>query len=164
MPRYMIVTSLFLFWAFFEMSGGTDFEPPLRDVVADADNADPIFEDYAAPVTVAVTVPEPALEAVLVMASYEDEPLAISSVVSDVALETMASPAFIAPQATDVRLVSGDWVNMRDGPSTQYQVLETLPRGTEAEVIDVNGDGWAQIRLIGSGKTGWMAERLLSAD
>ena len=34
-------------------------------------------------------------------------------------------------------------------------------RGTQAEVIAINGDGWAQIRLIEGGASGWMAARLL---
>ena len=67
-----------------------------------------------------------------------------------------------APRSDDVRSVSGDWVNMRSGPSTNYDVLDTLPRGTQAEVMEVDADGWARIRVTNTGQEGWMAERLLS--
>ncbi|MDX8350284.1 SH3 domain-containing protein [Cognatiyoonia sp. IB215446] len=162
MPNYIVVTTLFLFWAFYEMSGGADFEPPERiepvavAIVAPIETPEPIVAE--------APEPEATVTAEIMLASYEDEPLAISSVVPDTALETVASPAFVAPEPVDIRLVSGEWVNMRDGPSTDYRVLDTLPRGTEAEVLDVNGAGWAQIRLVDTGQMGWMAERLLSTD
>ncbi|MDX8354092.1 SH3 domain-containing protein [Cognatiyoonia sp. IB215182] len=160
MPKYIPLTALFLFWAFYEMSGGADFTPPVPTPVA-AEVA-VVIEETPQFVPDVPPEPEPAVEVML--ASYEDEPLSIASIAPSTMLDTVASPAFLAPAPLDIRFVAGDWVNMRDGPSTSYQVLDTLPRGTEAEVLDVNGEGWAQIRLVDTGQTGWMAERLLSAD
>ncbi len=75
----------------------------------------------------------------------------------------MAEPVATEPEPLyDIRAVAGDWVNMRSGPSTDFRVLDTLPRGTEAEVLEVDADGWARIRLMGNGQEGWMAERLLT--
>jgi uncharacterized protein YgiM (DUF1202 family) len=51
---------------------------------------------------------------------------------------------------------------MREGPGTNFGVIDTLTGGTEAEVIEVNAEGWAYIRLVGTNQTGWMAERLLN--
>jgi uncharacterized protein YgiM (DUF1202 family) len=41
-------------------------------------------------------------------------------------------------------------------------VLDTLAQGTEAEVIEVDSNGWAQIRITSTDQVGWMAERLLT--
>ncbi|MEL6838440.1 MAG: SH3 domain-containing protein [Pseudomonadota bacterium] len=162
MPKYIPVTCVFLFWAFYEMSGGADFKPPDRNVVL-VETAKVTVENKEPISTISATQsPEPVSQ--VVMAAYEEEPLSIATVTTTSTIEAIASPAFVAPLPIDIRFVAGDWVNMRDGPSTDYQVLDTLPRGTQAEVLDVNGAGWAQIRLIESGKTGWMAERLLQAQ
>ena len=53
---------------------------------------------------------------------------------------------------------------MRSGPGTNFDVLDTLPGGTEAEVMEVNASGWARIRILSTGEEGWMAERLLDAS
>ena len=76
------------------------------------------------------------------------------------ALEEAVAPT-LAP-LLDLRAVAGSRVNMRSGPGTSFDVLDTLPQGTEAEVIEVNADGWARIRVLESGAEGWMAERLLT--
>ena len=34
--------------------------------------------------------------------------------------------------------IEGDNTNMRSGPGTEYGVLDTLPQGTEAEVLEVD--------------------------
>jgi len=66
------------------------------------------------------------------------------------------------PETIDLREVAGKRVNMRSGPGTNFDVLDTLNRGTQAEVIEVNADGWARIRITDSDQIGWMAERLLT--
>ncbi|MFG5384094.1 SH3 domain-containing protein [Yoonia sp. R2-816] len=162
MSKFIITTCLLLFWAFYEMSGGADFEPLERKVVAKA----PVTDLPEPPVVVA-QAPRPAPIAALVAevttASYTPELVIIPApepVVEDVTLASAETTVVEDPLI--IHQVAGEWVNMRDGPSTSFSVLDTLPRGTKAEILEVNGDGWAQIRLIDSGKTGWMAERLLS--
>ncbi|MEJ6404337.1 SH3 domain-containing protein [Yoonia sp. 2307UL14-13] len=161
MPKLIIVTSLMLFWAFYEMSGGADFQPLEREPAVARSKAivPPLPE---AEETVVTFVAEPQVtpqvvaeqEAAIERVGYEREPVLISTAAP------VSAPEPADPR--DIRLVTGDWVNMRDGPSTAFDVLNTLPKGTEAEIIASNSDGWAQIRLLDSGQTGWMAERLLT--
>lgn len=56
--------------------------------------------------------------------------------------------------------VKVDNMNVRSGPSTQEQVVTTLPVNTVLPVISEKGD-WYQIRLP-NGKTGWVANWLVS--
>ncbi|MDQ7071511.1 MAG: SH3 domain-containing protein [Rhodobacterales bacterium] len=62
-----------------------------------------------------------------------------------------------------IREVRGTRVNMRGGPGTRYSVLAKLTKGMEVEVIGIPGDGWVKLRVIETGRVGWMAERLVTA-
>lgn len=181
MGKFIAFTFLILGVAFYEMSGGAEFEPELRGPVAVAQTdlapaenevfepevtrsesvsliavsapvAEPEAEPVAAPV--AYAGPLPAGQVVITPAAAVAEPIA-APVEEEVVTEAAAP-------AADLRSVAGDWVNMRSGPSTDFAVLDTLPRGTEAEVLEVDADGWARIRLMSNGVEGWMAERLLT--
>ncbi len=158
------------------MSGGADFVPEER-IVAEAEVAveEPVIGvaevtrsvstplvSLALPVTQPVQI-EPAEDtAQVIQASVE---AVVETVETANLTETVAAPAAPAPVATpdlDLRYVAGSRVNMRTGPGTDFGVIDTLPGGTEAEVLSVNADGWANIRIIGTGIEGWMAERLLT--
>ena len=41
-------------------------------------------------------------------------------------------------------------------------MVTTLNGGTDVEVFEVNANGWARLRSVGTGQEGWMAERLLT--
>lgn len=58
--------------------------------------------------------------------------------------------------------VAGSRVNMRDGPSTNFGVIATLTQGTQLIVIESQDSGWAQVEILNTGQTGWMAQRLLT--
>lgn len=161
MSKFIFVTCAMFAWAFYEMSGGADFAPLERKMpVAKAPVEDAVVEPIMpvskiADATVVSEPAEPPLGYTVIPAPAPEA----EAVIEQVAFVTETAPA---TDGVAVWKVAGDWVNMRDGPSTNYYVLETLPRGTEAEILAVNADGWAQIRLLGSGQIGWMAERLLS--
>lgn len=163
MTKLMIVTCLTLFWAFYEMSGGADFEPSQREVtsVAPWDTnrpANQIIDALAEqPADIQVTRRQSA--------AYEVIPVSLDNAFETPAVVYAAAEEVVEVEEVakiDLRLVIGNRVNMRDGPSTNHLVLDTISRGTQTEVIAINSDGWVQIRLIDSGDTGWMAERLLS--
>ena len=161
MSKFIIVTCAMFAWAFYEMSGGADFEPLERKMPVAKAVVEDVIEEPIIPIaqTAEVTVlPEPETPTIgyTIIPAPTPEPEAVIEQAAFVA-ETTAATDTVA-----VWKVAGDWVNMRDGPSTNDYVLETLPRGTEAEILAVNADGWAQIRLLESGQVGWMAERLLS--
>ncbi|MEE4187484.1 MAG: SH3 domain-containing protein [Roseobacter sp.] len=64
--------------------------------------------------------------------------------------------------STDVRSVNADLANLRSGPGTEYDVIEQLTRSTEVEIIASNGNGWVELRPVGTDQTGWIAEFLLT--
>lgn len=57
--------------------------------------------------------------------------------------------------------VSGSTVNMRGGPSTQHGVVSKLTRGTEVVETGQTDDGWSQIKVVDTGKRGFIASRFL---
>lgn len=174
MSKFIIGTFLILGWTFYEMSGGADFEPEQRTAavaepvqvdttpVVQERVAEAVAEPEAVQVTRAsslslasLTIDEPTADAVADETAVQDAvAVAAAPVTPEVEIET--------PAPLDLRAVAGNRVNMRDGPGTNFGVIDTLPRGTEAEVLEVNLSGWARIRITETDQEGWMAERLLT--
>jgi len=176
MGKLMITTFLGLGLVFYEMSGGADFEPQSWDdvVVADATAdsapaAQPQVTRGQTASLIAVSAPaieETTLEPTLAVATAPAAEPVAEVVVAEETIETQiveeVLTAAVETPAADMRYVAGSRVNMRTGPSTNYGVLDTLTRGTEAEVIEVDDFGWARVRITETGQIGWMAERLLT--
>lgn len=159
----MLLTFGVLGWSYYEMSGGADFVPAPSEKVA-------IF----APYTPATEPVQPAAETNVVLASataetpaQEDVTRADTSTLMSISLpddplpdDPVENVDEVAP--LDLREVAGARVNMRQGPGTNYAVLDTLPRGTSVEVLEVDAEGWAKLRVMDNDQIGWMAERLLT--
>lgn len=169
MPKVITASTFVLFWAFFEMSGGTDFVPPsereenrmAKIAVAPQDD---VFEviPFDQPVIVdaaSVIAPEED-NGTVIQAAFGDDPALQPASLSTEAALSEPQPQAALPRA-DIRNIIGNRVNLRDGPGTGYDVIDTYSRGAEAEVLKVNDD-WAQIRLLETGDVGWMAAWLLS--
>ncbi|ASM73436.1 bacterial SH3 domain protein [Pseudosulfitobacter pseudonitzschiae] len=62
----------------------------------------------------------------------------------------------------DVRAVSGNRVNVRGGPGTDFGVVSSLTRGEEVEILQDPGNGWVKLRPLNGGPEGWMADFLLT--
>lgn len=78
--------------------------------------------------------------------------------------QASATAGAIAPAIIDVadwRIVTGNRVNMRNGPGTEYSVVERLQRGDRVEVLQDPGTGWVKLKVEYSGRVGWMADFLL---
>ena len=160
MPKLITASTFILFWVFYEMSGGADFEPRERVIVTNApflkpDERQPVYVRPAtapmvtnASFTTVETTPAPAA------------PVAAEPVV--VAAPAPEAPEAVATPTLTLVYVAGDRVNLRRGPGTDHPVVDTLTKGTEAELIASNDIGWARIRLTGTDQEGWMAESLLS--
>ncbi len=168
MPKLIIASTLVLFWAFYEMSGGADFEAPKRTEATQAPTATPEIATRSAgsPVTqvafeVVETTPlEPVVQPAVTAPVYYTEPT-IFPAPAAVSAPVAATPVAAVP-APDLRVVTGDRVNLRQGPGTQHSVLITMSQGTEATFLEANGDGWVKIQLSESNQIGWMTARLLS--
>ena len=74
----------------------------------------------------------------------------------------LARTAAAAADGIDIRAVSGDRVNVRDGPGTNYSVVNQLVRGDKVEVLQDAGDGWVKLRPVDGGPVGWIASFLLT--
>lgn len=61
-----------------------------------------------------------------------------------------------------VRTVSGNRVNVRGGPGTNYDVVSRLIKGQEVEILSDPGQGWVKMRPIEGGSVGWLADFLLN--
>jgi len=73
-----------------------------------------------------------------------------------------ATPASAADDR-DLRQVSASRVNMRQGPGTDFSVVDRLTQGTAVEVLRDEGTGWVELRVLDTGRVGWMADYLLAA-
>jgi hypothetical protein len=171
-------------WAFYVMSGGASFVPETRIAVIDAPqpNATGTQTTQLTEVTrpavaiIPATAPTPAPTATQPPAAAEPMTAAIqtaptfegsSSGVTGIAptFTSLSAPAPAAVGSADLstlRDVAARAVNMRAGPDTSYDVLDTLPQGTQTEVVESDGNGWVRVRVVATGQMGWMAERLLT--
>jgi len=178
MYKFIIASFLLLGWVFYEASGGSDFEPEVQAEVEPAPAApaaaEPVIPSSVIAAAVAAPAPLPApvqIKPEVVALQVEEEPakplieepvVQVASLVETPQNTLAFEPERVVEPTADLRAVAGTRVNMRSGPGTSYGVIDTLPRGTEAEVLEVDATGWARIRIIGSGQIGWMAERLLT--
>lgn len=212
MFRFILVSLGFLGWAFYEMSGGSDFDPvatrmariePLAETPFDApaENSNQVvlasasgdvvdtdpFENEAvtrvslnltslqdaldqsgdaAVVSPAVTTVDPAVVPtnVAITTASADTPAIIPSLIvqDDTATATASPAALVSEIGLDIRTVSGNRVNVRGGPSTNFSVVSKLVRGDAVEILEDNGNGWVKMRSVLTGEEGWMADFLLS--
>ncbi|NAZ37924.1 SH3 domain-containing protein [Rubellimicrobium sp. CFH 75288] len=91
-------------------------------------------------------------------APAEDEPVEAASAQS--ATEDEAAPVEVAAPTVERRRVTGDRVNMRGGPGTDFAVVGQMGAGEIAEVIGQQ-NGWLQVRTP-DGQEGWMSARFLA--
>ena len=136
MTRMVLLTFAFLGWAWFELSGGTDFVPGdngvtlLARVETAPEPATPTdsvavarADTSAAPLTdvtpSVVLEPEPqkvaALSAAAVLSDASPEPVPAAIPANEAVLTE--------PAPVDYRSVSGNRVNLRFGPGTDYAVV-----------------------------------------
>ena len=194
--RLIICSFAFMAFAFYELSGGADFDPvetrlarleaPLEaDVlVAEAqDSADvtpvslnletvsfePVEDTPAAPLIESA----PNDEILATLASLDEEPRIIlpSLVLNTTPVIALPSTDEVLEEAAitetaitsvPVRSVTGNRVNVRGGPGTNFDVVTKLVRGDQVEVLQDPGEGWVMLRPVEGGPVGWIADFLLS--
>lgn len=223
MKRFILLSFGFLGWAFYEMSGGADFEPasarlaPAPAIVVSAVDATQTEDAAPAAATTETVVdtdppaPREVTRVSLNLTTLEeatDEEEETSDVVATVPAETNIDPetgvalntglslssadtpaiipSLIAPNDTgaaltqdasaqggaaqasitnaiaDIRTVSGNRVNVRGGPGTNFDIVGRLVRGDSVEIIEDNGNGWVLMRALNSDEQGWLADFLLN--
>lgn len=194
MKKFILLTFVFLGWAFYEESGGSDFVPRKADLMAAAAEAraaaqaeralaaaaKPATPPIVVPVEVAlavkaVTVPPSSDPAPVPTVAATDSPPEVTLVsleqsgvlfarplrqLEDEGLDPAVPGVLVEPRQADMRVVTGNRVNMRSGPGTRFGVMGSLVRGDEVEVISDDGIGWVKLRTE-DGRVGWMADSLL---
>jgi uncharacterized protein YgiM (DUF1202 family) len=215
MKKFIVLTFGFLGWAFYEVSGGDEFEPTPVQTAAQASesaeetkSADPVSSSdqvilaKATTTDPAATQSEPRspapraarasfanqkpvmrkpdaaeLDAVdpAVLAAFTapkevakdlaDAADAKLNGTSTVADSELVDGGILAGQLqADLRTVTGNRVNMRNGPGTKYSIVARLTRGQEVEVLSNPGNGWLKLRVVENNRIGWMAEFLVTAS
>lgn len=170
MKSYVWVTFAFMGLVYYEASGGAEFEPepmittaqsapiePAPDVVARADTTNALLAVSAASVVPQVSAPAGVVTPQAVTAPA---PAPAPTFEPDMIPTPMVVP--VIEEAADIRRVASSRVNMRMGPSTNFEVITTLAGGTEIEVLSVDDTGWANVSTVELGIEGWIAERLLT--
>lgn len=171
MKNVVFVTFIGLGLSFYQMSGGADFEPVER---ARAAVAAPVVE-----VTKIDPVPGLAVDGFVIPPTTEQIAQHTSVVLAS--LENLTPETTLlpvpAPQATpaavleipqpepdpslDIRVVVGSSVNMRLGPGTGYNKVAALTGGTEVVALE-DSNGWTRLKVVDTGRVGWMATRFLT--
>lgn len=189
MKTFILLTFGFLGFAFYEMSGGADFEPASARM-AKAEPAAPVTQQVAEAAVVATPAPEapsaasitkvddaPAVTRVsLNLTSVTTESEVVTPAPTAQIIDSADTPRIILPSLiattddandvyfdTDIRSVSGNRVNVRGGPSTNFGVVGRLNRGEEVRILEDNGNGWVRMQPVDGGESGWMADFLLTS-
>lgn len=68
------------------------------------------------------------------------------------------------PTGDEIREVTGNMVNMRTGPGTEFSTVGKLAKGTQVTVLAEPGEGWIMLEVRETGETGWMADWLVTAS
>ncbi len=169
MIRLILVTFLFLGWAFYELSGGSAFQPEERvvavtETIRTPDEGIEIVTRGADPTLASLAVPERLVQP-LIEPAVDTAAADVAAIIEEVAADPVtAEPATLVPTAdltADLREVAGSRVNMRTGPGTDFGVVTTLDEGTLTEVLQSDPGGWVKLRVVENGVEGWIAERLL---
>ncbi|MDJ0823460.1 MAG: SH3 domain-containing protein [Paracoccaceae bacterium] len=182
MTRMIVLTFGFLGWALYEMSGGSSFEPGSNSltilasvdaetlpaavepkpepapIVARADTTATPLTTVAPVVTVDVSLvaePAPIVEA-------EEAKLASLTGIELMNNVTPEPVAVVVPEV-DYRAVTGNRVNVRNGPGTDFSVVTQLRRGDEVEVLSDDGLGWVKLRSLEGNRVGWMSGSFLQS-
>ena len=166
MTRFILVTFFFLAVAFYEMSGGTTFIAEQR--VAGADTApETVTRAETTPLAALPQVEEPKvvdtltvplIDPIVAAAPVTDAPVIDAAVIAAVVEQVAAAPQI------DLRRVTAERVNVREGPGTDYAVMGRLVQGAETEVLEIDSVGWAHVRVIDSGLLGWVSAEFLAAE
>lgn len=185
MKTFILLTFGFLTFAFYELSGGADFEPASAKFAAIAPDTVEVPKVAAAPAPVAK--PDQAVTtASITKIDHTPDVTRVSLNLTDVSsaatqrpkakvIDSAETPQIILPSLiattntsaaasdADVRTVSGNRVNVRGGPSTDHGIVSRLTRGEEVVILEDNGNGWVRMQPVDGGESGWMADFLLTS-
>ena len=161
--RLTILLALCLFGA---MYLADNLPVPAPKPVAAVEPAD------TAPVVAAVTLPTPAIAATAPDTAHFSTPrmvlpdgkLMVAPVAKALPKETVNAVQETPDQTATIRFVSSNRVNVRAGPSTQFEVVDQVLFADAVEIIGEPTGEWVHIRIQGDGVDGYMASRFLQVN
>ncbi|MDU8909647.1 SH3 domain-containing protein [Aestuariicoccus sp. MJ-SS9] len=161
MTRFILLTFVFLFWAFYEMSGGAGFQPGTasREIADDIPEPAVTRADTGMVDLTRLTPPTPLPDVAL--ATARAAPVA-APVPPTAPAEPAAAPAPAEAPAREIWQVTGARVNLRAGPGTRYQVVTQLRRGDGVTILSDPGGGWVELRAVEGDRVGWMSANFLA--
>ena len=83
--------------------------------------------------------------------------------VTDRVAETVSPTVSPVAPSLDLRVVTGNRVNVRSGPSTSNGVLDQVVKADIVAVMSDEINGWVKISIQGEGVEGYMSARFLEA-
>lgn len=90
-----------------------------------------------------------------------------AAVTVGVSLTGLASGGAASARSTDTLVVNANGTRLRSGAGTSFGVIATLGKGTEVRYLanggSANGYTWYKVRVLATGKEGFVASSLLSA-
>ena len=165
--------------AFFELSGGQDFQPvvaaPISEVRVPTDHAEPIDrsidrEDGARAATDALRSIEfdddtkdvshvnvPA-DATLWKVSADTE---TSAIIENILEDVVPVVAAAVPKDENLYAVSVNRANMCNGPSNRNGVIANLECGTAVQLLPSSSGSWVKLRVVETNRVGWISKKLL---
>ena len=86
--------------------------------------------------------------------------------VPQVSAEELAKlPISGATGSRSIAIIQPEVMNVRIGPGIDYEVLTTLPQGTQVEIVGIDSSGeWLQVELDGMTSLGWLYRDLVQVD
>jgi hypothetical protein len=180
MNKYILIAFAVMVMAFYELSGGADFEPGNNSLVIFAEPKPVQPDPSSRPEIVARSDTDTGLAGLTDIAPARAviDPVGLNStpVVVPVALESeipvekrdsaigaSQDVAAVDEIQPDLRFVDGDRVNVRGGPGTGYAVVGKLFRNDMVEILADEGNGWLHLRDTVTGEEGWIADWLVTA-
>ena len=177
MSRFIVLSFLVMGWTYYELSGGAGFVPETRpDLMAEAETDVPAVNETDNDLNIVEVVtradtttlddlpeaPEPTPEAIALAPETLETAVPEIETAVQAALEEAVPETEIASGQLDLREVTGDRVNMRDGPGREFAVLDKLDQGNVIMVIETGVDGWVRVEVERTGLTGWMSDQFLT--
>jgi len=135
MWRFVLVSFVFLGWAFYHLSGGSAYRPAPNSLQARATQDAPVPEGTHGPQTEAVRLAS----------------LGVPTL-------TLTPPDRHHGDRHGVRPPE---VTLRMGPGKGYGGMARLERHDEVVVLRAPGGGWVKLRVADTGTVGWMPAGLL---
>lgn len=176
MLRLVVLTFAFLGWAFFEISGGEATAPDGLMPIKGTQDAGAFGATQTQSSILLEKAPSPLgqtsapLRSLLSDAAPIGKPNLLDDLLAaesatrprtgEVSVEGSVGPSQHALSSANVKVVRGNWANLRNGPGKGYRVLASLSRGQRVEILD-HQNGWVMLKVLSTGLEGWMAAFLL---